>query len=421
MGHLPLFIFSNVPSRLLNFAQLAATMLIPFSLRAASALLAVAAMKLTYENLDAKEFSLLSLILFILAISTAIASPMNRKFWAQNSKEELQNTTIATIFIFSLVFFVFIIFSEELDFDMLFICILFYCSLKIIERYIYGQLIFDFDIKTALPVTCIFVTFELVFCFYQYFTGSNSLTDRIFIPTFMTIFLLISVSKYRIYVISIFKGFRNSKNIISTSVREVFSRVGLKTLMIMTLSTLATMLDRAILMTADNSKQALVADYLLTLSYTIAIQSFLNIILDVGRKQIYQHSAWLPGAKNYVLKNIAIVIALNFGLIATFSLLKFVSIIPFSISAIIWLLLLTRTAVNTIIGLTYVDSMQQGKITDMFPPILCVIALNIAFIGSLFFGGNQLTVNLMILFGLIAIGVTVTVQFVRRVPAQANE
>lgn len=421
MGHLLLSISLNVPSRLRSFAQLTATMIIPFFLRSASALLAVAAMKLTYENLDAKDFSVLSLIMFVLAISTAIASPLNRQFWAHNSKVEFQSTIIATLLIFSLVYLGFGIFFEELYSNILYICAIAYCSLKILERYIYGQLIFDYDITTALPVTCIFVTFELIFCIYQFYSGSSSLTYRILIPTVMTGAVLFSFSKYRIYMLSIFLGFRNLKNIVNRSVREVCSRVGLKTLMIMTLSTLATMFDRAILMMADSSKQALVADYLLTLSYTIAIQSFLNIILDVGRKQIYQKGAWLRGAKNYVMKNIAIVVALNLGLMASFPLLQFVSIIPASISAIIWLMLLVRAAVNTIIGLTYVDSIQQGRITDMVLPILCVIALNIAFVGTLFFGEDRLTVNLMILCGLMALGAVVTAQFIRRVPDVVND
>jgi hypothetical protein len=421
MGHLLLSISSNVPSRLRNFAQLTITMIIPFFLRSASALLAVAAMKLTYENLNAKDFSVLSLILFVLAISTAIASPLNRQFWAHNSKVEFQSTTIATILIFILVYFGFSIFFEQLHFNRLYILFILYCSLKIIERYIYGQLIFDYDIKTALPVTCIFVTFESIFCVYQYLSGSNNLAHRILIPTAMTAVVLFSASKYRIYMISIFLGFRNSKNIVNRSVREIFSRVGLKTLMIMTLSTLATMFDRAILMMADSSKQVLVADYLLTLSYTIAIQSFLNIILDVGRKQIYQKGAWLPGAKNYVMKNIAIVVALNLALMASFPLLQLVSIIPVSISAIIWLLLLARAAVNTIIGLAYVDSIQQGRITDMVIPILCVIALNIAFVGTIFFGRDLLAVNLVILCGLMALGAVVTAQFIRRVRDAVND
>ena len=56
--------------------------------RLLTASFALISLKLTYEVLSPEDFSLLNYLLFIIAVSIALSSPINRIFWAENSYDK---------------------------------------------------------------------------------------------------------------------------------------------------------------------------------------------------------------------------------------------------------------------------------------------------------------------------------------------
>ena len=388
-----------------------------------SAAMSLIALKLTYNVLDSADFGFFNFILFVLAISTAVASPINRLFWAENSEESFVGAVVFTTAIAFLAFFVIFFYTfinNNSIYGSIYMlpAIFAYIFCKISERYIYGQVIFDQNILKAIPITIIMVCCEVLVTYFQYYFDSSSMYIRILLPSLLSMIVLLSISVYRNYLLTIFKGLFSTYAIFLYSKNAIICSVGIKIILLTVLSTFAVMLDRLILVMSPSTQQSNAADYLLALSYAIAIQSLFNVILDVGRKKVFQKMNWVPGARKFVCNGLSVIVISTAGLIILYPLLGYISVLPGSISLLVWITLLVRGSINSIINLSYLDSVQKGKIIDVILPTFLMIFVNLVFIYSTFFGQQHILLNFAVLLAMLVIGAYSVLQFYRRSPTE---
>ena len=396
---------------------------LPFFIRAAAAVFALFSIKLTYDFLSAQDFALLNYILFILAMSTALSSPINRLFWAENSRDNFVVAVYSTCSVF--VFLTIILltaygFANILTLPTFILVGCFsiaYGVYKISERYIYGQIIFDRSLNAALAITALFALLELLFVAFQYYTNWPSLPARLIGPVLLSAIVALVIPIFGPYFFALMRGICRFRNSISIMTKQIFSPKGGKMLFLTIVITMAIMIDRFIIGFVPIKNSAASADYLLALSYAIAIQTFLNLLIDIGRKRIYQNMAWVNGAKRFASRVFLLATPLTLSLIVIFPALKYFSVIPTSVSIYVWIVLILRSVGGFIINFAFLDSVQAGRISDTFPPILILVAISVTFLFMLIIGIEDRTASIICGLPLIALSIFVAVGFHRRVPA----
>jgi hypothetical protein len=398
------------------------TRLSPLLLRGASAAAALLTLKLTYNILSPQDFACFSLVLFALAICSALSSPINRLFWADNSPalfvQSIRATGLIAIlgFLPLLVFFGLQTANTLAGIVILYICTAAYGITRIAERYIYGQLVFDRGISPALFFSFLFVGSELIFILALYFLGIGSLVLRLAGPALVVAVIIIGLPRYRNYGVSIFAKAPLDGAARPNIFREMLSARGAKMLSFTVVTTLAIMMDRMILSYLPLHGMDYTADYLLVLSYAIAVQTFLNILIDLGRKHIYQNGQWVAGGRQFASKAILSAPAAVIALLFFFPILRLLEIIPASIGLYIWAALLIRIACLFTINFVFIDSVQSGRITNAIWPMLALAALNLGFLGMLLGGAEESSASIVFCIAAIIITVLCTIGFYRRMP-----
>ena len=397
--------------------------ILSFFIRVFTALSSLAAIKLTHLFLPPQEFRILNYILFVLAVSTSLSSPVNRLFWAENSRNNFSIAVYSTFFItffltvISLLSYYLINKIELYWFVVFFLVTIFYLFSKILERYIYGQILFEIGFNTALAVSGMFACVELFFVIGQYYFGLSTLDTRLFGPAALFFAVLVCVPVVRVYFLYLVNDISNFKKNISLSAKQIFSTKGAKMLTLTTITTTSIMVDRLVLGYFNIGDSAASADYLLVLAYAIAIQSFLNLLIDLGRKRIYQNNAWVSGARYFVVRVLALAIFLLVALIFAFPVLQYFGIIPASVSVYVWFILVLRGISGFIIIFSFTDSIQSGRISNAFPAILVSMAISLVFLYLLIVGIDSRTVAILTGIPLIGLSLLVIWAFNRRMMA----
>ena len=396
---------------------------LPFATRAATAAFALLSIKLTHDFLSAQNFALLNYILFILAMSTALSSPIQRLFWAENSRKifvvAVYSTCTISIFLMIILLGAYGFANVlELPTFLLIGCFaIVYGIYKITERYIYGQVMFDRSLTIALIIPALFTLLELSFVTFQYYMGWTSLPARVIGPVLLSVSAALVIPAFRSYLLSLMAGLPHFSYSVSIMIEQIFSAKGGKMLLFTIATTLAITVDRLVLGFVSIRNHAASADYLLALSYAIAIQTFLNVLIDLGRKRIYQNMAWVDGAKPFASKVFMLVVLLTFSLVLIFPLLKYFSIIPVSVSIYVWVVLILRSIAGFTINFSFTDIIQSGRISDAFIPILVLLATSLAFLFLLVMGIEDRMAAIFCGVPLIALSLVVAAGFHRRVPA----
>ncbi|NVD29029.1 hypothetical protein HUO14_14105 [Parasphingorhabdus flavimaris] len=396
---------------------------LPFVTRAAAAVFALFSIKLTYDFLSAQDFALLNYILFILAMSTALSSPINRLFWAENSRDNFVVAVYSTCTVFAFLTILLLTaygFANTLERSTFLLVGCFsiaYGMYKVAERYIYGQIMFDRSLNAALAIPALFALLELLFVTFQYWTGLPSLSARLLGPALLAVGVAFAIPAFRPYSMSLVRSLRHYKNSISVMIKQIFSPKGGKMLILTIATTLAVMIDRLILGYYPIKNPAASADYLLALSYAIAIQTFLNVLIDLGRKRIYQNMAWVGGAKSFAQRVFLLAVPLALSLILIFPALHYLVLIPASVNIYVWVVLILRAITSFIINFAFTDSIQSGRISDTFMPILILVTISLAFLFMLITGIEDRTAAIVCGVPLIALSLVVVAGFHRRVPA----
>lgn len=420
---LPNFICLKNDNHFLSLLAMLIGHTFPLITRASAAAFALFSIKLTYDLLSARDFALLNYILFILAISTALASPMNRLFWAKNSHDNFVVAVYSSCTVFAIMTAILLTaygFANALELPLFILIGCFsvvYGMYKITERYIYGQIIFDRSLNVALSIPALFALLELSFVAIQYYLAWSSLSARLLGPAVFSVAAVLIVPAFRPYFLSLVGNLRGFTNSISIMIEHILSATGGKMLFFTIATTIAIMIDRLILGYFPIKNYAVSADYLLALSYAIAIQTFLNLLIDLGRKRIYQNMAWVEGAKSFASRVFMLVIPLAISLILVFPVLKFFSIIPASVSIYVWSVLILRAITSFTIIFAFTDSIQSGRISNAFLPVLVLVAISLCFLCMLILGIDDRTVSIICGIPLIMLSFAVIAGFYRRVPA----
>lgn len=391
--------------------------------RLLTASFALISLKLTYEVLSPEDFSLLNYLLFIIAVSIALSSPINRIFWAENSYDKFIDSIYCVSAITVIVSAILIIIYGMINdthwhaiASIWFLSCL-YSVYKIVERYIYGQTFFDRSLTQALMIPAFFAFTELAFVTYQYLSEWSSLHARLSGPVALAGFILIFSSTLRKHLTSLMVNLRYFGKSMSLITTHVFSSSGGKMLIFSVATTAAVMIDRLIIGYLPVKDASRSADYLLALSYAIAIQTLLNLIVDLSRKHMYQNKAWMPGAKRFADTVFKALLPAILALILVFPVLQYIKIIPPSVTIYVWSVLILRTIGNFVITFCYTDSIQSGRISDSFLPVFMMIIIGIIFICSILMGLNEIVSAAICGALILLLSLIVTVKFYRRVPA----
>jgi hypothetical protein len=399
-----------------------ANRLSPLLLRGASAAGALLTLKLTYNILTPQDFANFSLVLFTFAICASLSSPINRLFWAENSPALFVQAIRATGLIMTLGFMPLSLFfglqtaNMPASILLLYICTAAYGVTRITERFIYGQLVFDRGISPALFFAFLFANSELIFILALYFLEIGSLAVRLMGTALVLVAIVMAVPRYRNYGLSILTKAPLDTAASTNIWTETISVRGAKMLSFSVVSTFAVMIDRVILSYLPLQNADYTADYLLVLSYTIAVQTFLCILIDMGRKHIYQNGQWVTGAWQFSSRALLSAPAAVIGLLVLFPILRLLEIIPASIGIYLWAALLIRSACLFTVNFVFIDSIQSGRITNAIGPMLVMAMLNVGFLAMLLGGAEESAVS--IVFGIAAIAITAicAIGFYRRMP-----
>lgn len=396
---------------------------LPFITRAATAGCALLSIKLTYDFLSARDFALLNYIFFILAMSTALSSPINRLFWAENSHDNFVVAVYTTCTISALLTIILLSiygFASVLQLQV-FILIgcfaIIYAVYKTTERYIYGQIIFDRNLNVALSIPALFAFLDLLFVTFQYYNNWASLPARLIGPALLSTSVALLIPSSRTYFLILVREVRHFTNSFSIMIEQIFSAKGGKMLFFTIATTMAIMVDRLVLGYIPIKNSEVSADYLLALSYAIAIQTFLNVLIDVGRKRIYQNMAWVEGATSFASGVFMLAIPLTLSLVVVFPALKYFNIIPASVSIYVWAVLILRSITSFIINFSYTDSIQSGRISDSFTAVLALLIISLVFLGLLILDIDDQYASIICGVLLIILSLIVTAGFFRRMSA----
>jgi hypothetical protein len=394
----------------------------PLLLRGASAAAALLTLKLTYNILSPHDFASFSLVLFAFAICSSLSSPINRLFWAENSPALFVQSMRATPLLVALGFMPLLIFSGLQAADTmtsmwaLYFCAAAYGLTRMAEPFIYGQLVFDRGIGPALFFSFLFVGCELIFILALYILGIDSLIWRLMGTIMAMAAAILAVPRHRHYGTRIFAKAMVEGAAHKNVFGEMLSARGAKMLSFSVLTTLAVMMDRLILRHFPLQGADYTADYLLVLSYTIAVQTFLCILIDMGRKHIYQNGQWVVGGRQFAGRALLSAPAAVIGMLCIFPILRLLEIIPASIGIYIWAALLIRSACLFTVNFTFIDCLQSGQITKAIWPTILMAALGFGFLGMLLGGVAEGAASIIFSIAAIIIAAISALRFYQRMP-----
>ena len=321
----------------------------PAIIRVATAAFGLVALRFTYSLLPPHDFATYSLILFSLAVGSSIAAPINRSFWAHNSRELYVDSILWTWLILSTVLAVLSATQavrESSSILALCGCIAAACCYafsKIVDRFMYGQVLLERGLSRALTISLLMAMTELLVVVFLHVVGVQSLYIRLLSPAILFLATMFLLSPYRPFLKEITLGFRRSFNNRSFISGQLFTNQGLNTIGLSVLMTIAVMIDRLAITYFPFDNEQFCADYLLILSYTIALQSLLNVSIDLARKHVFRNNAWIAGANDFSRKSILFHAVACAAAIAAFPVFQACDLIPPSVSIWLWSSLVIRS------------------------------------------------------------------------------
>ncbi|MGV3485677.1 MAG: hypothetical protein ACO1RT_14770 [Planctomycetaceae bacterium] len=395
-------------------------------IRIATAAMGLLALKLTHAMLMPSDFATFSLVLFSVAVGSSVASPINRHFWAHNSREMYVDAIFWTTVILSVVIALFsaaywiycpVTLMSLVGLVFAGVC---YAFSKVIDRFTYGQVLLEGNISQALSVSLLTVGAELAAVSVMFRAGTESLILRLLCPVVLQLLLMALLPSNRALLRELTLGAKNAMTKYSIVGHRLAARQGLNTIALTVAITFAVMIDRLVIPYFPIGSRVESADYLLVLSYTIALQSLMNASIDLARKHVFRDQAWVIGAKGFAKKSILSLMGIGLVAIVVFPLLQFYGVIPETIECWLWAALIVRAVALLIVSYTCVDFVQIGQVERAFPPLLAMLAIIVVFLFLLGIGLKAVVAALWLILPTLLLCGRLCQRFFHRIPSEGT-
>lgn len=362
----------------------AKAILTAISTRALVALLALLAVLLSHRVLSPQDFTTFNLVLFCLAMGTAFAAPVNRAFWIDDPHQSFAPSAASTIALQYLVLLIGYLLPNVIggvswSVTVVFLASAAYIFSRTIERFLYARTFSTGEVNVALGIMLIFSAGEAALLLGMFIFDLHSLAFRIAAPAaaFLTWMVL---TRRSADVRSITAKLYDARKLAQVTLSHLFKRPGPSILILTGLATAAGMIDRLVLAYVQIFPAELVADYLLCVSYALALQTMLNILFDVARRKVYSQNGWEEGssaAAKLILVGIAVVFG---GAASAFPILTAFSIIPSSVPWAFWIAMILRAA--TLLGcyICFVDKFQKGEVLPVIGAAGLTLSVSLGFL-----------------------------------------
>lgn len=378
----------------------------------------LAAVTLSYYLLSAADFGLFNLVSFFFALGSAIAAPLNRAFWAEDSGENFAPGSISTAVLVTITLAVGLLVTAPpgIAYAAVAGAGILYGVAKVIERYSYGRLLVAHQTNRALLPTLLFAVSDAGVVAAMWLASSHSLVVRLALPA-VVFLLLLSLTGLRGMLTEIVRSLGNIGAHVAFVRRHLGSPTGLRVLALGGLATLAGMSDRLLVVYWPLPTRGFEAAYLLALSYAIAFQTLMSFLFDLSRTRVFRDGAWQPEARRFTRHTAALLVGLVvLGTIA-YPLLTWSHLLPAMVGLPLWAGLLVRSAALMLVNMFNVDHFQRGDVLPLALPNLAILAGGAAALWLLHAGFGQTSAALL----LAGIGIVTTMVlaglFFRRVPA----
>lgn len=341
--------------------------------RLAAMTMTLGAVTLTYHVLSPANFALFNLATFLIAVGSALASPVNRAFWADQASANFAPATAATaaISVAAIVAGVatsIAIGRAPLAFFMPFVCAAsVYAVGKILTGYGYGQFLIERRAALAnLPIV-VFALGELCAAGLIWALGADSVSLRLIFPGLLLLAVLL-VSPLRPFLFQFLGAALRPRATLVFARKHIASLLGLRVAGYSILITASGMLERLLVTLFGLSEDRIAVAYLLALSYSVAFQTLAALIFDLARTHVFHDDSWQPEARKFSKSAALALGASTIAAIAVFPLLTWIGILPGLIEFTLWAGLLVRALAILMVNQFNVDHFQRGRLGPLYLP-----------------------------------------------------
>lgn len=387
--------------------------------RGAAMALSLAALLLTFRVLSPADFALFNLVMFLLAVGSAVAAPVNREFWAGDTINRFGAATLATAAVTASILSIGLAASAVAGSVAPTIPLIAaaagYAIARTIERFGYGRLLADGRSGGAVAPILYFAICDLLVALGMWLATFESLLARIVLPPVLFL-LLLTWSGYRFLLSEILPTAERIRRSAAFTRTHLTSPTGVKVIGLGIVATSAAAGDRLLVAYFPLRPEAFGAAYLLAVSYAIALQTLTAFLFDMARVRVFQDGAWKPGARSFISLCVAALVCLNLIAVVAHPLLVRLYLLPPEIGIVLWAGLLARSVAASLSYLLNVDQFQQGRLAP-------IAAANIAILGGgttafllLQGGASQQIVGSVLIVTCLGTTAVLSWRFSRRIP-----
>jgi hypothetical protein len=351
--------------------------------RMAAMAVSLLALTLTYRVLTPQDFSLFNVVLFLIALGSAVSQPLNRVFWASDSDLNYPLSGAASLFIGAMFVLVGVTISlllrnYPLPFSMAAAAVsAAYAAARVVERYGYGRLLVAGWGRAAVLPILLFALSDLTAVAVMWAGDSDDFIARMIFPPVAFLLIVWAVDQRKLAP-RLLAPAESLRALLRFMREHLFSAVGSKVLVMGTVMTLAGMADRATLNFLSPASPTFEASYLLALSYAIALQTLMSFMFDLARTHVYRDHNWQDGARRCSMYIVAITLGMTFAAALSYPVLITVGLLSPTVGWLVWLALLARVLALTLVTMLNVDRFQEGRVSAIVWSGLIVLAATLA-------------------------------------------
>lgn len=343
--------------------------------RAAAMALSLGAVTLTYYTLSPLHFTFFNLVMFFVAISSAVAAPLNRAFWSGDSAARYAPASLSSAAVSALVVGAGILLASTAGVAVrLFVAAaaILYAVARIVERYGYGKLLTAGSGSRSIRPILYFAIADLAVAAALWIAAYDSLPARIAIPP-LAFLILVAGSGCRSLLSELMPTRERTREAFRFARHQLASSTGLKVIALGAIATAAGAGDRLLAAHLHLESAQFAAAFLLAVSYGIALQTLTAFVFDISRMHVFHNGTWQPQARQFSLLCTGIVLGISVAALAAYPLLVAVRLLPDLVGPVLWAAILVRSASVTLVYILNVDHFQMGEFRPLLAADLLIL------------------------------------------------
>lgn len=336
--------------------------------RSSAMALSLGAVILTHRALTADAFALFNLLLFAIAAGSAAAAPINRAFWAADTKARFASATLGTAGIVAVAAMI-----GLAPFGLAAaVAGTAYAAARTIEKFGYGRLLAVGESSKAMMPVLLFAAVDLAVAAAMVALDGSSLAIRVAAPALA--YTLILAVLARPLISELVPTRERLVAATRFARREMASSLGFRVIGLGLLATAASSGDRLLANLVAPGDAGFTADYLLALSYAIALQTLTAFLFDLVRVRVFSDGAWKASPRRTMALLVSGLCGLALLAVASRPLLVALGLFPSVVGLALWAGLVARSVAASLTFSLNVDHYQQGRMAPLAIANLVLVA-----------------------------------------------